>query len=221
MGKFNNNKVKVWDVPTRFFHWSLVISIFICWLSMDQRWLDVHKISGVFVLFLLIYRLIWGVVGAQTARFINFLSWPKEALQYLKRSLTNNSEYHAGHNPAGGWMVIAFIFIILLEVLAGMFSNDDIGFYGPFADGITKEYSDMATQLHIFLFDVLLILIWLHLVAVFFYVLVKSQNLVSAMITGDKPTHQVGGNKKFSFTSPLVTLVVYVIAAVIPIYILF
>jgi cytochrome b len=211
------NQIKVWDFPTRFFHWSLVLGVALCWLSIDMRWLTVHKYTGMYILFLLIFRIIWGVVGAKTARFTDFVTWPSHALTYLKSSLASNkqdstsdnipgikldkNEYHTGHNPAGGWMVIAMILLLLSQVISGLLANDDIGFSGPLADLVTKENSDWATQIHSILFDGILLLIWLHIVAVFFYYLVKLQNLIRAMITGCKPIKQAGNSERLFFVS--------------------
>lgn len=208
--------IKVWDKPTRFFHWSLVLGIFTCWLSIENRWLLVHQISGLTILGLLIYRVIWGFVGARTARFSDFITWPWLALKYLKNSLQKHNDYHTGHNPAGGWMVIALLSIIALQVITGLLGNDDIGFSGPLADLVTKEVSDSATQIHVFIFDLLLAFIWLHLVAVFFYVLVKNQNLIKAMLTGKKPFAQAGKTTHLFFVSKLRVILVLAIAITIP-----
>ncbi len=196
----NSSQIKVWDFPTRFFHWSLVIALALCWLSIDMRWLTVHQYSGMYILLLLVFRIIWGVIGAKTARFVDFITWPWHAFKYLKRSLSGTNEYHAGHNPAGGWMVVAMLILLIAQVLSGLFANDDIGFSGPLADFVTKESSDWATQIHSLFFDGLLLLTWLHIIAVFFYYLVKLQNLIRAMITGYKPSAQVGNHQLFFVT---------------------
>lgn len=220
MGSYQKD-VKIWDLPTRLFHWALVLAIFICWYSMEVRQLSLHKYSGLFVLFLLVFRFLWGLVGSETARFKHFITTPWAALNYLKKSFSNNSNTHAGHNPAGGWMVMLMLFVIFLQVLMGMFANDDIGFNGPFADLVLKEQSDLATKIHVWLFNVILALIWLHLVAVFFYVLVKMQNIVKAMLTGSKPLSQAGGCESFYFASLKRVLAVYSISLFVPTVILF
>ncbi len=213
-------EIKIWDIPTRLFHWLLVLAIFSCWLTMEMRWLDAHLYSGLFVLLLLTYRLIWGVIGARTARFSDFVKWPWRAVRYLIKSFNKHDDYHAGHNPAGGWMVILFLVIILSQVITGLFANDDVGFSGPLADLVIKESSDTATHWHGLIFNILLGLIWIHLVIVFFYVLVKQQNLVKAMISGKKPVFQAGDIGKLFFVSNLRALATLLFAIAIPLLLL-
>ncbi|MCU4676564.1 cytochrome b/b6 domain-containing protein [Catenovulum sp. 2E275] len=210
------NKVKVWDISTRAFHWLLVIAIFSCWLTMEMRWLDAHLYSGLFIAFLIIYRLIWGIIGAKTARFSDFVKWPWHAVRYLLKSFNRHDDYHAGHNPAGGWMVIIFLLVILSQVISGLFANDDIGFSGPLADWVVKQSSDFATFLHGWIFNALLGLIWLHLVIVFFYVLVKKQNLVKAMLTGKKPAQQAPGAEQLFFVSSFRIVLAFILALIVP-----
>ena len=213
-------KVKIWDISTRLFHWLLVISIFLCWFSMENRWLTVHKMTGYFILFLIGYRLIWGFLGSKTARFSDFITWPWHAIRYLIKSFNQHDDYHNGHNPAGGWMVVTFLMVIVLQIMSGLFANDDVGFSGPLADWVLKETSDLSTQLHIVLFDFLLIFIWLHLVVVFFYVMVKKQNLVKAMVTGKKPKAQTADVTNLFFVSPFRMIITSLIAAIVPLYFL-
>lgn len=216
-----DHMIKVWDASTRLFHWALVASVFICWLSMEYRWLDVHKWSGIFVLFLLIFRVIWGFLGSKTARFSDFFVWPWQAFFYLRESLANkNNTYHAGHNPAGGWMVIILILLLSGQVITGLLANDDVGFNGPFADSVTKDISDIATKIHAVLFKSLLIMVWLHIVAVYFYVLVKWQNLFMAMITGNKPLAQVGNFDNLFIATSKRALAVMLISLIVTIYLI-
>lgn len=215
-----NTKVKVWDISTRLFHWLLVVSIFLCWFTMENRWLMAHQITGYFILLLFVYRLIWGVIGARTARFTDFIKWPWHAVKYLIASFNKHDDYHAGHNPAGGWMVVFFLLCIFTQIFTGLFANDDVGFSGPLADWVVKDWSDFATQIHALLFDFLLILIWLHLVVVFFYVIVKKQNLVKAMVTGKKPCSQAGEISQLFFVSHFRIGIAVFIAASLPGYFL-
>ena len=171
-----------------------------------------------FILLLFIYRIIWGFIGAKTARFSDFIKWPWHAVKYLIASFNKHDDYHAGHNPAGGWMVVLFLLCISVQIFTGLFANDDVGFSGPLADWVVKELSDFATQIHALLFDFLLILIWLHLVVVFFYVVVKKQNLVKAMVTGKKPRSQAGEISQLFFVSPIRMGLAVLIAASLPDY---
>lgn len=214
----DSGKVKVWDLPTRVFHWSLVLSVFACWFTIENRWILAHQVSGAAVLGLLIFRLLWGIVGSRTAKFTDFVKWPWTAARYLWSSLHKHDDYHTGHNPAGGWMVIAVLVILGFQGITGLFANNDLGFSGPLADHVSKDTSDKATQLHVLNFNLILALVWLHLIAVFLYVLVKRQNLVRAMITGKKPVEQAGKDNSVAFASPwtiAATLIVSAVALVI------
>lgn len=220
----NSKAIKVWDILTRVFHWALVVSFFLAWLTMNLGWLTAHKITGYFILFLLLYRILWGLVGSSTARFTQCIKGPREVGRYLRRALNMHDDYHPGHpghpghNPAGAWMVLVFLLVLLAQVLTGLFANNDLGFAGPLADSVLKETSDFLTRLHGLLFNVLLVLTWLHLVAVLFYVFVKGQNLVLAMITGKKPQEQAGDTGSLFFASSQRALLTLVLALVLPLY---
>ena len=113
-------------------------------------------------------------------------------------------------------MVIAMLALLITQVALGLFANDEIGFYGPLADKVHKQSSDLATKLHGQLFNVLIVFIWLHLVAVFFYVLVKRQNLLKAMIEGKKPTYQAGDISLVYFVPRWRILAVSIVAIALP-----
>ena len=101
--------IRVWDVPTRLFHWGMVALVFVSWLSADQGYMAVHLWSGLSLLALLLFRLGWGLMGSTTARFSDFLRPPREVLAYLRSQARGATILHAGHNPAGGLMVIALL----------------------------------------------------------------------------------------------------------------
>ena len=194
--------IKVWDIATRAFHWALVLGVFVCWLSAEYRWMVVHQVSGVSVLGLLLFRLIWGFVGASTARFASFVKSPQAAARYAFASMVKLKDIaHAGHNPAGGLMVLGFLAILLAQTFTGLIANNDLGFAGPLADLVSKGISDDASRLHGLLFDLLLVMIWLHLLAVGFYVLVKGHNLLLAMWNGRKTRAEAGEPGALHFAS--------------------
>ncbi|KMT65048.1 cytochrome b/b6 domain-containing protein [Catenovulum maritimum] len=179
-------KVKIWDGATRFFHWALVLNIFAAWYTIENRLIDLHEIFGHCLIALLVFRVCWGLFGSSTARFKHFIVHPIVAFRYLKQSLRLQVHHEVGHNPAGGWMIIIMILVIGFQVISGLFSNNDLGFSGALSDYVSKDMSDTLTQLHGINFDILLAIIWLHLVAVFFYVLVKKDNLIKTLLTGKK-----------------------------------
>lgn len=148
--------------------------------------MTVHLWSGVILLTLLLFRIAWGIVGSTTARFSDFLRPPGTVIAYFKALSGDTKPLYAGHNPAGGLMVTVLIAVLLAQVATGLVSNDGIRFHGPLAFGVSSETSDRMTELHGTLFNVILVLIWVHLVAVFFYWIVKGENLVKPMMTGYK-----------------------------------
>lgn len=200
-------KVKIWDSPIRIFHWALVINIVAAWYTIENRLIDLHQIAGFSLMALLIFRIIWGFIGSTTSRFTYFITPPLTALKYLKLSLQQKTHHEVGHNPAGGWMVLIMLIVISTQVITGLFANNDLGFSGILSDYVKKETSDFLTQLHQLNFDILMGIIWVHLVAVFFYVLVKKDNLIKAMFTGNKKISSVVEEKLY-FSSPLLAIII-------------
>ena len=177
----------VWDLPTRLFHWSLLLLIIACWwTSTENGDMDWHKRCGYAVLALLLFRLVWGVLGSTTARFAHFVTAPRTVLTYLAAMRKHEPVPHIGHNPAGGWMVLALLGMVLFISGSGLFANDDMMSEGPLAHHVSERFSDLATALHENGFYFLLALVGLHLTAIAFYLLVKKENLVLPMLTGIK-----------------------------------
>ncbi len=191
MGEFMTSEtrevaVKIWDLPTRIFHWSLLLAIVACWQTAGGDGdMDRHFLCGYVVLALLLFRLVWGVIGSTTARFANFIAVPRAVLAYLKNMRAHNTP-HPGHNPAGGWMVLLLLIALLVISITGLFANDDIMSEGPLAHYVGESLSDLATSWHERAFYTLLALVGLHLGAILFYLLVKKENLVRPMLSGDK-----------------------------------
>jgi cytochrome b len=179
--------LKVWDLPTRLFHWSLLVLIIACWwTSTGNGDMDWHMRCGYAVLVLLLFRLVWGVLGSTTARFSSFITSPRAVLEYFTGIRNNKAAQHVGHNPAGGWMVLALLGVLLLISTSGLFANDDMMSEGPLAHYASERFSDLATAWHANSFYLLLALVAMHLAAIFFYLLVKKENLVRPMLTGIK-----------------------------------
>ena len=173
-------KAAVWDLPTRLFHWLLVALIALSWWSAENDRMDLHLWSGIAVLTLLLFRLLWGLVGSSTARFASFVRGPGQVLGYLR------GEWRGiGHNPLGALSVVALLGLTLVQVGLGLFSTDEDGLYPGFlAHWVSLDASEAAAELHDDLFDVLLVFIGLHVAAILFYLLVQRKDLVSPMITG-------------------------------------
>jgi cytochrome b len=216
-----NMRVAVWDAPTRLFHWSVVILIFLSWLSADQGYMRLHLWSGLTLLALLLFRIGWGFAGATTARFSNFLHTPSAIFAYLKALIRGSKPLHAGHNPAGGLMVLLLLAVLLAQAMTGLFGNDGLKFSGPLALLVSADLSDRLTQIHSIIFNIILLLIWLHLVAIGFYFLVKGENLIAPMVTGKKHRAHVPEGVALVFTHPVIALALLLLSAACAAWILY
>lgn len=181
--------VKIWDLPTRLFHWALVAGIIFMWYSADisDTLMDRHAQVGEFLLALLLFRIIWGVVGSESSRFGSFLKSPATALRYAQTLFSRQSSWHAGHNAAGGWMVIALLTLVLVQAVSGLFTSDDIMTEGPLYTQVPASVSDWMISIHHQAFDILVGLIVLHVLVIAYYKLVKKTHLTQAMVRGSAP----------------------------------
>ena len=137
-------RIAVWDVPTRLFHWLLVGLIGLSWWSGKQHHYDIHLWSGIAVLTLLLFRLLWGVFGSSTARFSNFVRGPAAIGDYLRGSWRG-----IGHTPLGALSVVALLGLLALQVGLGLFASDEDGlFLGPLSGLISSDASEEVTDLH-------------------------------------------------------------------------
>lgn len=172
-------KQRVWDLPTRLFHWALTALIGFSWWSVTYRHLAWHIWSGVAVLNLLLFRLMWGVVGGSTARFANFVRGPRGVIDDWRGRWTG-----IGHSPLGGLSVVALLTLVSLQVGLGLIAQDDDGLnQGPLANLVSSDRSDWARGVHQINFYVLLAFIALHVAAIIFYRL-RGRRLAGAMISG-------------------------------------
>jgi cytochrome b len=185
--------VRVWDLPTRLFHWALVVLLAVSYVTGQMGRLDWHMLSGKLILALLLFRLIWGFVGGRHARFAAFLKGPGETLSYLGSLLGHGARRYLGHNPAGGWSAVAMLAVAALQGVTGLFATDDIYTDGPLRYLVSEAMSARLTTVHKYAVNVLLALVALHVLAVLFYLLVKKENLAAAMVTGDKMLEAAAG----------------------------
>lgn len=183
-----NGRYRVWDLPVRLFHWSLVALIALQWASAEWHWLPMewHFRIGYVILGLVLFRIGWGFIGSDSARFSRFLAGPRRIAAYLPRAHTREPDDTPGHNPLGGWSALALIALVFAQALTGLFASDDIALYGPLAERVDAGVMDWMTDVHELLPDVLLALIALHLAAVAFHALWKRENLIGAMFSGRK-----------------------------------
>lgn len=209
--------VRVWDVPTRLFHWVLVGLLGYLWWTGENGPMGDHMTAGYAVLALILWRLIYGLFGSTTARFTDFVKGPGAVIGYLKTAFgkgtsTGTKAYVLGHNPAGGWMVVVLLLLVLAQAGTGLFANDDIFSEGPLANLVSKDTSDALTGWHKnILFPALQILVGLHVLAAFLYLFMKGENLIRAMVTGRKPAPPEA-EKGLRFASPLVAVAAAVVA---------
>jgi len=177
--------VPMWDLPVRLFHWSFVVAFAVCWISGQTGDLGLHYGSGMVLGGLVIFRILWGLVGSPTARFSHFLRWPAAAFAYLRDSFADlRPSYSYGHNAAGGLMVAALVVLIGLQTVSGMASTDDVLFDGPLYGRLPDWLSRPLEKYHGLLANILLMLALLHIAVIILYRLVKRENLVRAMIFG-------------------------------------
>lgn len=181
-------RVRVWDLPVRLFHWLLVGLLVFQVVSgkLGGKLIQWHLYAGYAVFVLLVFRVVWGFAGSTSARFAAFLARPAEALRFGGRLLARRAETYAGHNPLGGWMVLALLLSLALQVGTGLFSNDGIAIDGPLAARVPIEVSDQVTALHHWNFWVLAALAAIHTAAALYHWLVLKEDLVAAMFTGER-----------------------------------
>lgn len=181
-----NPEIRVWDPAVRFFHWSLALAFTLAYLSEDD-WQWLHVNAGYLIAALLLFRLLWGVVGTRHARFSDFVKPPSAIKTYLVQSLRFEAPRHIGHNPAGGAMVVALIIALTLTTLSGMALYGATDFAGPLAGLLRGDFAaDLLEAVHEVSANFSLLLIVLHLGGVLFSSLAHGENLVRAMITGRK-----------------------------------
>jgi len=176
-------RIKLWDLPTRLFHWLLVILVAAAVISgkVGGAAIDWHGRIGLTILGLIAFRLVWGIIGSSHARFASFFPTPSSVAAYLRGQWQG-----VGHNPLGAFSVFGLLVLIALQVGTGLFGNDDIAFNGPLSSLISKELSDTLIGIHKIAIKLLIALIVLHLAAIVFYTHVKKEQLVKPMITGWK-----------------------------------
>lgn len=176
-------EVYVWDWPLRVFHWLLVVAVTGAYITgqLGGELTDWHARFGSLTLGLLVFRLIWGLVGSTHARFVNFFPTWSKLLAYVRGDWLG-----VGHNPLGALAVFALLGVLIILVATGLFANDDIAFEGPLFSLIDKDLSDKLSGWHIRSVNVLLILLGLHISSILFYQVVKKADLLAPMVTGKK-----------------------------------
>ena len=190
------HKVRVWDLPTRLFHWFLAATVVALVITAKvggdaMQW---HLRLGHVMLALLLFRLVWGVVGGHWSRFASFVHSPTRLWRHLRGQA---SEETAGHSPLGALSVFALLAVLLAQVGSGLLSDDEISFSGPLVRFVSGEWVGLATWFHSDIGQYLLMgLVALHLLAIGFYALVRRRNLVRPMLGGDKLLDRPAANSR-------------------------
>ncbi len=176
----------MWDLPTRVFHWALVVAVTYAWVSVELlEDMQQHFYAGYTVLGLLLFRIVWGVIGSTPSKFSHFMVSPKVVWSYV-RGRPNASISTLSHNPLGALSVIAMLVILLTQAVLGLFSTDDY-FYGPLSGLVTDDVRTLLSGLHLQNVNIIYGLLALHLGAILYHQVVLKNGLIQAMISGKKP----------------------------------
>jgi cytochrome b len=198
-------RIRIWDLPTRLFHWMLVLCVVASFVSgqLGGNLIEWHGKIGLFIVGLIVFRLVWGLIGSTYARFTQFFPTPAKLKAYLRGDWRG-----VGHNPLGAFSVFGLLALVGIQVSTGLFSNDDITFFGPLYELVSKDVSNQLTGLHKLSSNLLLVLIGLHLCAIAFYTRVKKDNLIKPMLRGWKETDEGESAKGGGVLALLVALAI-------------
>lgn len=179
----SSKRIFLWDLPTRLFHWLLVVSVIagVVTGQLGGKLIDWHGKIGILIAGLLAFRLLWGIVGSTYARFKQFFPTPSRVKAYLAGHWQGE-----GHSPLGALAVFGLLGLLIVQVATGLFANDDIAFSGPLSELVSNAVSNRLTGLHHLVSDVLIGLVVLHVAAIAYYGHVNKQKLLKPMITGWK-----------------------------------
>lgn len=201
--------VRIWDLPTRVFHWALAASVIglVVTAKVGGNAMEWHFRLGYLVLALLVFRIVWGVIGGRWSRFATFVYSPARLVRYLRGQ--SHAEDAIGHSPLGALSVFALLAVLVAQVATGLLSDDEIAFAGPLTRFVSNAVVGQATGYHKEIGQYLVLgLVGLHVAAVFFYVLVRRQRLVRPMLQGDKQLATPTKPSRDDAASRLVALVV-------------
>lgn len=173
----------IWDLPLRVFHWALVICVVVSVVSAKLGATAVHERSGLAVMGLILFRVIWGGIGSQTARFTTFVKSPAAVLASARHLVIGQTDNQSGHSALGGYATLLLLMVCLVMAVTGSFSTDDILYDGPFAH-LAPDYVNTASRIHHLTERILFAVIAMHVLALFIYFWRLKKNLMPAMITG-------------------------------------
>lgn len=230
-------KLQVWDLPIRLFHWSLAIMVVVCIYTIKKSEVTAHQYAGVFVLVLLLFRIIWGLIGSSTARFWDFIRGPVTIYRYVLHGI-NPTE---GHNPVGAFMVIFMLLVLSIQVITGLFLEDNTYLHpnAPLYKYLTKEpifafFTNLLTtesvstrQVFVWVHEknlyVIYTMIALHLAAILLYFIAKGQNLIKTMIVGTRDEKELHSpmSEELKYNRPWLALLLFIVLAIAVPYFLY
>jgi len=216
--------VKVWDVPTRLFHWALVAIFIFQYVTAEllDDAIQLHFYGGYVALGIILFRIIWGFVGTYHARFSSFVYSPSTAFKYAKNSAQGKAQTYLGHNPLGGYSVLAILAVMLSQAISGLFMTDDIFSDGPYYNVFSNAIDDAMNYVHHNAVTLMYGLIVLHLIAIIWYSVKKKQGLLPAMLHGNKVSSEDIKHKvvtpwlRFLMVALIVAAAVYLLVEVLP-----
>jgi len=187
MTGISKTTIRLWDLPVRLFHWSTVLLVPAMWATYKAGKMDLHIKLGIALLFIVAFRIAWGFVGSDTARFARFVKGPGAILAYLRSGRGPNGLPVVGHNPLGALSVLGLIGMLAVQIGLGLFASDtDATASGPLNGWVSSDLADKLTDLHEVGFNLILLLVIVHLGAIIYYAVAKKERLVPAMVTGNK-----------------------------------
>jgi len=204
--------VRIWDLPTRLFHWMLVAAFAAQWLTQDDaRLLDYHVFAGYLIGTLLLLRVLWGFVGTRYARFRSFAFGPRDGWRHLRALLAGRHERHLGHNPAGTWSIFGLLVLGLVTVATGILTLGGAKQLGPLRGLIGYARGDTLALVHKYLAWSMLVLVALHLVGVLLASRAERENLTVSMVIGTK--HSTATVDGVPAAAPVALILLLVVAA--------
>ena len=206
-------RVRVWDWSIRVFHWVLVLMIAGMWWTAEQGYMQWHKWLGARLTGLLVYRLVWGIVGPKTARLHTLIPRVSALVDYLKSLRTSKHRRSFGHSPLGGLAVLTLLGLLWVQTGTGLFSVDVNGLAsGWFGHWISFDLGRNIADIHEQVFDLLLAMIGLHLLAIAGYAIFLRTNLVTPMITGKQDTDDAS-ERNSDVTAPVARVMIALVLA--------
>jgi cytochrome b len=210
-----DEKRLVWDLPLRLFHWLFALSIIASYVTakLGFDWMQWHFYLGYWTIGLLVFRILWGILGPRHARFSSFIHNPSAIWLYLKGMFNPNSTRSIGHNPVGGLMVLLMLLLVAIQAGTGLYTTDAVVWAGPYNPSVSESTASLLSTVHNWNFNFIIGAVCLHIGAILFYALYKKQNLVVPMLHGHLPAVMVPEHEAIKSSQLFKALVVSLVAA--------